>query len=57
MVYNLIKFEMDSELVFGADCVIRLEDLGEFKDYTDTIDALIDKITQLKWKKQPIFCS
>jgi len=48
---------MDSELVFGADCVIRLEDLGEFKDYTDTIDALIYKITQLKSKKQPIFSS
>ena len=32
---------MDSEITFGADCVIRLEDLGEFKDYTDTIDSLI----------------
>jgi hypothetical protein len=48
---------MDSELIFGADCVIRLEDLGEFKDYTDAIDGLIVKITQLKSKKQPIFCS
>lgn len=31
---------MDGELTFGADCVIRLEDLGEFKDYSDTLEVL-----------------
>lgn len=35
----------NNELTFGADCVIRLEDLGEFKDYTDTIEALVDTLT------------
>lgn len=32
---------MESELSFGADCVLTLEDIGEFKDYTETIEKLI----------------
>lgn len=35
---------MDNELSFGTDCVIKLEDLGEFKDYSDTIDALFAQL-------------
>ena len=31
---------MDNELVFENDCVIRLEDLDDLKDYSDTIAEL-----------------
>ena len=32
------------ELVFGADCVISLDDLGQLKDYTNTVEDLISKM-------------
>jgi hypothetical protein len=39
---------MESELSFGADCVIRLEDLGEFKDYSETLENLGLSLEALK---------
>jgi hypothetical protein len=39
---------MEGELTFGAECVIKLEDLGEFKDYSETLECLKSSLEALK---------
>lgn len=39
---------MENELSFGEDCVIRLEDLGEFKDYSETLERLKEWLEGIK---------
>lgn len=39
---------MENELSFGEDCVIKLEDLGEFKDYSETLERLKERLEGMK---------
>lgn len=35
-------------MIFTADCAINFDDLGEFKDYTDDIEAMLQNLIEVK---------
>lgn len=45
---------MENELSFGEDCVIKLEDLGEFKDYSETLERLKECLEGIEGKSKKV---
>lgn len=36
------------ELIFSGDCAINFDDLGEFKDYTNDIETMLQNLIEIK---------
>jgi hypothetical protein len=45
----------NNELVFSSDCAINFDDLGEFKDFTEDIEAMLENLVEIKKNQSTAF--
>jgi hypothetical protein len=45
----------NNELVFSSDCAINFDDLGEFKDFTEDIEAMLENLVEIKKDQSTLF--